>query len=97
MYFKILVPFLCFAFCLADENVQEDIIKPTKSTPTGIEVVSTGPCGWDISIELSPQCQHDFNLYTEAICTPHIMPDPEKNQTSIFENFWAYKSKVNIK
>ena len=94
MYFKFIVGYLFFAFCSCDENIHRDGTKPNKNTRTGLEVLSTVSCGLDIpwSYYLSPQCAHDFNLYTEAICDPHIRPDPDKNQSSIFDNFWAYKS-----
>ena len=92
MYFTLMLVSLVFVFCSCDESIYRDLSKPNKNTPTGLEILSKDPCGLDISIiGLSPQCEHDFNLYTEAICDPHIRPDPDKNQTSIFDNFWAYK------
>ena len=93
MYFTLLLKLLFFAFCLGDENIHGDT-HPNINTPTGLELLSSGPCGLlDVPIPASPQCQYDFNLYTKAICSPSIKPDPDTNQTFL-DNFWAYKSKV---
>ena len=45
---------------------------------------------------ITEQCKSDFFLYKEAILNPSIKPNPETNQT-LFDNFWAYKSKLNVR
>ena len=42
---------------------------------------------------ITEQCKADFFLYKEAILNPSIKPNPETHQT-LFDNFWAYKSKL---
>lgn len=42
---------------------------------------------------ITEQCKYDFFLYKEAILNPSIKPNPETDQT-LFDNFWAYKSKL---
>ena len=44
---------------------------------------------------ITEQCKSDFFLYKEAILHPSIKPNPETNQT-LFDNFWAYKSKLIV-
>ena len=44
---------------------------------------------------ITEQCKFDFFLYKEAILHPSIKPNPETNQT-LFDNFWAYKSKLIV-
>ena len=44
---------------------------------------------------ITEQCKYDFFLYKEAILHPSIKPNPETNQT-LFDNFWAYKSKLIV-
>ena len=96
MQLRVLVSFLFFASCLCDDNIISNSLTSNDGGFNGLEILSSGPCGLDLSIELSSQCHHDFTLYTKAICDPQIIPRPLQNQTSTLE-FWAYKSKTSQK
>ena len=93
MYLNLLVTVLCVVLCSGETIISESVGEPNNNPPiTGLGILSNGPCGSDTLIPgLSRECQHDFNLYRDAVCHPHILPIPWKNQTSIFQNFWAYK------
>ena len=69
----------------------ENVLSGLKMLPSAMFKLTADDLG-----AITEQCKSDFFLYKEAILNPSIKPNPETNQT-LFDNFWAYKSKLIVR